>query len=180
MLLSQLIISFLTGSHGKIKGGDKVTYLDVSVGVPGLLVCIEQVLFSILMFIAFNTREHKAGGSTDMRKRNFPRAVLDALNPADLIRGIAEAFGYLLGQSVPRSAGAKYANLGGIGYRRSEFAAPWASGQEIPLSAMNGPTAYALQAHHSSHQGWPLPEYNQSDSYQLPLLHGARYQGRGR
>ena len=164
----QLIISFLTGSHGVVKGGDKVTFLDDTIGIPGLLVCGEQVLFSILMFLAYGTQEYKPGASRTQQKLSLPSAMIDALNPADLIRGIAVAAGYLLGRT-PYSDGAEHAKLGGSRYQ----------GQEIPLTSLPPPPEYVTQAHHPDHQAQPLTDYTRpQESYEPSFPRASPYQGR--
>ena len=149
----------------------------MTIGIPGLLVCIEQVIFSVLMYFAFGTREYNAGGSPALRKRSFPQAVTDALSPADLIRGIADAVGYLLGKSSHSSVSAEYGNIGGAEYRRSYDATHWPGGQDISLGAMDSPTASASQARDPPHQDPPLPDYGYSQSHEPPLLQAPQYHG---
>jgi hypothetical protein len=87
-----------------LKPSDRFSYGDLLYGVPNALMCIETVLFSAAFWYAFSSAEyaHKSG----MRRLPLWRAVLDALNPYDLIHGVARAVGLLVG-----SSGAKHQNV---------------------------------------------------------------------
>ena len=67
-------------------------YNDVLWGVPGLATCAEMVLFSLGFWYAFSSTEY--GSNAKPRDTPLPlgSAILHALNPWDLIVGIARIF----------------------------------------------------------------------------------------
>jgi hypothetical protein len=75
-----------------VKGGPKVTYDDITVGVPALLVCVEAVFFMIGYFVFFNAKEYKDRKVEAGSSYSLAQALLHAMNPGDLIHGIARAF----------------------------------------------------------------------------------------
>jgi hypothetical protein len=80
-----------------LKPSDRFTYGDLLYGVPNALMCVETVLFSAAFWYAFSSAEyaHKSG----MRRVPLWRAVIDALNPYDMVHGVARAVGLLVGGS---------------------------------------------------------------------------------
>jgi len=74
---------------GVVKTSPSFSHDDLLWGVPALLTCAEMFLFSIGFWYAFSSSEYSS--SAHPRDRPLPlwKAVLDALNPWDLMMGIA-------------------------------------------------------------------------------------------
>jgi len=87
-----------------LKPSDRFSYGDLLYGVPNALMCVETVLFSAAFWYAFSSSEysHKPG----MHRAPLWKAIPDALNPYDLIHGVARAVGLLFG-----SSGAKHQDI---------------------------------------------------------------------
>ncbi|KAM0720406.1 hypothetical protein Q7P37_004542 [Cladosporium fusiforme] len=68
------------------------TYGDLLYGIPNVLTCIESIFFAASFWYAFSSTEYS---SSSGRRLPLWRAVLDALNPSDLIFGILRMFASL-------------------------------------------------------------------------------------
>jgi hypothetical protein len=113
----QLLISFLSsGTKPVITTGPRVSYVDVKVGIPSVLLCMEMALFSILHIFAFpwkcydisessNPNDHYQGGFFGLK------AVLDAFNPMDFIRATARGFKWLFVGVRHREEDESYKNI---------------------------------------------------------------------
>lgn len=77
-----------------IKPTSVLSLPDLVIDVPGLMVCIECFLFSLLFFWAFSAapyqvKEYKSEqGVTTTRKSSFLTALLDVLDVRDILAGI--------------------------------------------------------------------------------------------
>ena len=91
--------------YNVVKTSSSFSYNDILWGIPGLATCAEMVLFSLGFWYAFSSTEY--GSSAKPRDTPLPlgRALLDALNPLDLIIGIARIF--TLSGDLHRSGGWK-------------------------------------------------------------------------
>ena len=93
IVTTQFVFSML---RSKVTGGSKVTYNDLTIGLPACLICIEQVIFSAFFYFTFRSSEYR----TVKEQQGSPleygmgRAIAEALNPSDLLGGIAAAFGH--------------------------------------------------------------------------------------
>ncbi|KAK5108514.1 hypothetical protein LTR62_008254 [Meristemomyces frigidus] len=78
--------------YNVIKTSESFSYNDILWGIPGLATCAEMVLFSLGFWYAFSSTEY--GSNAKPRDTTLPlwKAVLDALNPMDLITGIIRIF----------------------------------------------------------------------------------------
>jgi hypothetical protein len=115
-------------------------------GLPNALMCIETILFSASFWYAFSSSEyaHKTG----LRRVPLWKAVLDALNPYDLLHGVARAVMLLVGccgerrrggavqvlEPVTRSGRGRYRTLDGMG----SLAQSERSRSQVPLHAGAG------------------------------------------
>lgn len=134
-------------------------------GVPNALMCIETVLFAGAFWYAFSSSEyaHKSGS----RRLPLWRAVLDALNPYDLIHGVARAVGLLVGgfgarrrdnaprvsQPVTRSGRGRYRTVDGM----ESLAQPDRSRSRTPLHTgvpPQSPPRYEESGHLSAGMGY--------------------------
>ena len=85
----QFVFSIL---KSKVTGNSKVTYDDITVGLPALLICIESVVFLVAFHFVFNAREYRGAKEEVNSAHGVAQALLDALNPMDLLRAIGQAF----------------------------------------------------------------------------------------
>ena len=91
--LSQLIFSYLKSS-GDLHANNHLTFLDLSVGIPNLLVCGEMVIFAILFQFAYPVGPYlKSRNSLASYQGGFLgiKALLSAINVLDLLVGIVRA-----------------------------------------------------------------------------------------
>ncbi|KIV91682.1 hypothetical protein PV10_06196 [Exophiala mesophila] len=75
----------------QVQGSSKVTYRDITVGIPALLTCIEAVLFTASYYLTFHAKEYRDHRVETRSISGMFGALLHALNPMDLIRGIGYA-----------------------------------------------------------------------------------------
>lgn len=79
---SQFIISILAG-NGVLKPTQYMTYHDVNVGLPSLLLACEMPIFAVLLIFAFSPLPYKrAPGGPASGALN---AIVDAINISDLL-----------------------------------------------------------------------------------------------
>ncbi|KAK0945161.1 hypothetical protein LTR29_003253 [Friedmanniomyces endolithicus] len=78
--------------YNVIKTSPTFSYNDILWGIPGLATCAEMVLFSLGFWYAFSSTEY--GSNAKPRDSPLPlgKALLDVINPMDLISGIARIF----------------------------------------------------------------------------------------
>lgn len=107
-LTLQTLISFLFSS-GAIKSTETIQTNDLKVGIPNLLITIEMALFAILHLWAFAWQPYAAGRSPGDEVTDFygngkavyyggpfgVKAILDALNPLDLIKAVSRGLRWL-------------------------------------------------------------------------------------
>ncbi|MCJ1303447.1 hypothetical protein MMC08_006257 [Hypocenomyce scalaris] len=96
-VVQTLVFTFLN-SGGHLHGNSKVTHNDLWLGIPALLVCAEQVIFSAFFHYSCGSREyHASRQGNNHRGMGLLGAAADAMNPSDLLNGIATVFYLLLG-----------------------------------------------------------------------------------
>ncbi|KAF2875311.1 organic solute transporter Ostalpha-domain-containing protein [Massariosphaeria phaeospora] len=104
------IISLLTGKSGPLKASEKIAGPDLRIGIPSMLTCVEMAIFAVMHLFAFPWKPY------DLRKTRSPtqappgsiptkdytryahgpaRALLDALNPWDIIKACGRGFRWL-------------------------------------------------------------------------------------
>ncbi|KAK0996964.1 hypothetical protein LTR54_010041 [Friedmanniomyces endolithicus] len=77
-----------------------ITYNDINFGVPAFLTSVEAVVFSLIFHWAYSSKEYQDGhrlnrlGGVAQRTSTL-KAILDALNPSDIIVGTTTAVGLL-------------------------------------------------------------------------------------
>lgn len=103
-----IMISFLTSS-GAIQPSNTIQTPDIKIGIPAMLLCVEMALFAIFHFWSFSYRPYKfpekqttsetgsmgssggyVGGALGLK------AMVDSMNPWDLIKGIGRAARWLV------------------------------------------------------------------------------------
>jgi len=91
--LQHFVFSMLA-SH--VSGNSKVTYHDITIGLQSLLVCIESLLCTVSFYFFFRASEYRQSQkdeSATLAVYGPAGALLNSLNPVDLLRGIILAFG---------------------------------------------------------------------------------------
>ncbi len=129
-MIQTLIFSFLnSGRH--LGGNSKVTHLDLWLGIPSLLVCFEQIIFSAFFHYSFRSQEYRALKTADGRQLSFLQAAAHAINPSDLIAGIVRAFTYvtsLIGRSRSSSSN------GMVGYPQTTYRGNSNQSEGLPMA----------------------------------------------
>ena len=122
-----LLISFLT-STGAVKANAKFQTPDIKVGIPAMLLCIEMALFSIFHLWAFSYKPYIIGGkdylsevplgeeSSSLQGTNHyqggfmgVKALIDAMNPWDMIKAVGRAAKWLFRDRKHRENDSSYA-----------------------------------------------------------------------
>lgn len=88
-LYQGLVLDFIAAT-GAIKPTTKISYGDISVGFNALLICFEMILFAILHLFAYPWSPYTVPNlPTSPAPLGFRKAILDALNPWDIIKALA-------------------------------------------------------------------------------------------
>lgn len=115
------IISLLTAEGGPLKATDQIAGPDLRIGIPSMLTCVEMAIFALLHLFAFPWKPYDLksqspldttidGYSAQPKKyANGPaRALLDALNPWDIIKACGRGFRWLFHGARHRKADPSY------------------------------------------------------------------------
>ncbi|KAE8442995.1 hypothetical protein EG329_002458 [Mollisiaceae sp. DMI_Dod_QoI] len=103
------LISILTSStFNVVKPTSKVAYPDLKVGIPSLLLCIEMAIFAVLHLFAFPWKPYQSPKNVEypmspIKNEIGPKqggflgvmALMDAMNPWDLVKGFARGMRWL-------------------------------------------------------------------------------------
>lgn len=73
------------------KPTETVTFNDVNYGVPSFMTCIEAVVFSFVFLWAYSAGEYSAEVSAIPEHAGLSRAILDAVDPRDVLAGVGKA-----------------------------------------------------------------------------------------
>jgi hypothetical protein len=125
-----------------LEPSSRLSYGDLTYGLPNALLCIESVLFSAIFWYAFSSTEY-ANGKQQQQRLPIWKAALHASNPYDLFHGVSRAAGLVFGRrqsgradapaalSVTRSGRGRYLTL------EADVPAALSHG-EIPLQQSEG------------------------------------------
>ena len=98
------IISLLTAEGGPLKSSEKVAGPDLRIGIPSALTCVEMAIFAVIHLYAFPWKPYDIKQyPIDARATNTPRqyiygparAILNALNPWDIVKACGRGFRWL-------------------------------------------------------------------------------------
>jgi hypothetical protein len=106
------LISILTSStFNVVKTSTKLAYPDIKIGIPALLICIEMAFFAVLHLFAFPWAPYRTGAEATgyplsptgsfnkpgVKQGGFLgiKALGDAMNPWDLVKGFARGMRWL-------------------------------------------------------------------------------------
>ncbi|KAL1603162.1 hypothetical protein SLS59_004256 [Nothophoma quercina] len=102
------IISLLTADGGPLKSSDQIAGPDLRIGIPSALTCVEMAMFAVLHLFAFPWKPYDLARQSPLdtaidgysaqptKYANGPaRALLDALNPWDIIKACGRGFRWL-------------------------------------------------------------------------------------
>lgn len=103
----QTIIFLILNVTGAAAPNSHLTCADISFGIPSILVCGEMALFSLFNLHAYRLAPYKSdggGGKTDNYRGGTlgVRALLMALNPMEIARGLVLAARYLVSNPPAR------------------------------------------------------------------------------
>jgi hypothetical protein len=104
------IISLLTTDNGPLKATEQIAGPDLRIGIPSMLTCVEMAIFAVLHLYAFPWKPYDLGKhhepvpqsntilpvESPMRYAYGPtRAILDSLNPWDIVKACGRGFRWL-------------------------------------------------------------------------------------
>jgi hypothetical protein len=104
------IISLLTAEGGPLKATEQIAGPDLRIGIPSMMTCVEMAVFAVLHLYAFPWNPYDLGKrheplpqgintlpiETPKRYAYGPtRALLDALNPWDIVKACGRGFRWL-------------------------------------------------------------------------------------
>jgi Organic solute transporter Ostalpha len=164
------LISILTSStFNVVKTTAKVAYPDLKVGIPSLLICIEMAIFAILHLFAFPWKPYKKGsegseyplsptGSLNkpgMNQGGFLgiKALMDAMNPWDLVKGFARGMRWLFVGVKKRENDPSY--------KQTSFANP-SNENDLTLESTGADPSY------KGAQGLPIADEFRRSKFGLP------------
>jgi hypothetical protein len=174
------LISILTSStFNVVTPNSKVAYPDLKVGVPSLLLCIEMAIFAVLHLFAFSWKPYASGSKIQdypMSPTSGPknsvgpkqggilgwRAIVDAMNPWDLVKGFARGMRWLF-----------------IGVKRRE------NDISYKVSGVNSPNDLDLQPTMSPEQGYkrsgslPIADEFRRSKFGMPSANKVDDEGAG-
>ncbi|KAK1058137.1 hypothetical protein LTR33_013473, partial [Friedmanniomyces endolithicus] len=128
-----IIISLLSSGKGPLQPSAKISYQDIKVGIPAVMLCIEMAIFAVMHLFAFPWKEyvidkHSPANPLAMSGAGYsgasPRyqggflgikAMADAFNPWDIIKASARGFRWLFVGYRKREADPSYQNGTGRG-----------------------------------------------------------------
>jgi hypothetical protein len=85
MMLLQFIFSILA-SH--VHGNSKVTYANIIIGLPQMIISIECAIFMVGFYFTFHSKEYRQHTGDPRGAKGTTQALLHAINPIDLIHGV--------------------------------------------------------------------------------------------
>lgn len=105
----QMVISFLASAHGPLQPTPKLSYQDIKIGIPSVILIIEMSLFSILHIFAYPWKPYSLKHSaTDPLETGYTadakhykggpmgiKAIADAFNPWDIVKASARGFRWM-------------------------------------------------------------------------------------
>jgi hypothetical protein len=101
-VLQTMIFSILA-NHNVIKATRTTNLPDIMIGISGLMVCVECLIFSFVIVFAFPIRPYTARGQDPAQQMHAPAgffvALFDVLNPMDILRGVVYMASALGGRS---------------------------------------------------------------------------------
>ncbi|KAF2714689.1 DUF300-domain-containing protein [Pleomassaria siparia CBS 279.74] len=98
------IISLLTAEGGPLKASSKIAGPDLRIGIPSALTCVEMAIFAVMHLYAFPWKPYDIKqGPIDVYSSSNPekyaygpwRAILNALNPWDIVKACGRGFRWL-------------------------------------------------------------------------------------
>jgi hypothetical protein len=167
------LISILTSAtFNVVKPTATVAYPDLKVGIPSLLLCIEMAIFAILHLFAFPYKPYTKSGQSSMdpgasdsiddigpKQGGFlgVKALVDAMNPWDLVKGFARGMRWLFVGRKTRETD--------ISYKASalDFNNP-SNENDMTLEATRTDSSY------KGSQGLPIAEEFRRSKFGLPGL----------
>jgi hypothetical protein len=145
------IISLLTAEGGPLKATDQIAGPDLRIGIPSMLTCVEMAIFAILHLFAFPWKPYDLKNQSPLdttidgysvQPKNYAsgpaRALLDALNPWDIIKACGRGFRWLFYGSRHRTKDSSYQTKLEPVATNPSYSGPTLAGNGEPV---NAPTA---------------------------------------
>ncbi|KAK0287904.1 hypothetical protein LTS00_009749 [Friedmanniomyces endolithicus] len=127
-----IIISLLSSGKGPLQPSAKISYQDIKVGIPAVMLCIEMAIFAVMHLFAFPWKEYvidkhdpanmnplaMSGAGYSGASPRYQggllgiKALADAFNPWDIIKASARGFRWLFVGYRKREADRSYQNAG--------------------------------------------------------------------
>ncbi|KAK6442067.1 hypothetical protein LTR95_001686 [Oleoguttula sp. CCFEE 5521] len=170
-----LVISFLTSATGPLQPTEKISYPDLYVGVPSVMLCIEMAFFAVLHLFAFSWKPYSYAHIADMdssapkKYKGGPLgffAFVDALNPWDMIKASARGFRWLFVGVKHRHADASYEDSGKLD-AEDTYLGPTCAGTGAAATELQRPSQ-------DSRQGTPDVHGTPEDDRRALLRHSAQ------
>ncbi|KAF2811324.1 uncharacterized protein BDZ99DRAFT_461417 [Mytilinidion resinicola] len=98
-----IIFGFLAGKT--FRPSKTLTYDDIYYGIPSTLTCLEATAFSFTFHFAYRSRVYHSDMRPDAYRMPTWRAILDAMNLSDIIRGSMYAITLLIQKRSPTGHG---------------------------------------------------------------------------
>lgn len=86
----QHFIFGILSSH--VHGNSKITYANIIIGLPQLIISIECAIFMAGFYFTFHSKEYREHTGEARSAHGTVQAFLHAINPIDLIRGVGLCF----------------------------------------------------------------------------------------
>ncbi|OQU97624.1 hypothetical protein CLAIMM_03525 [Cladophialophora immunda] len=86
----QHFIFGILSSH--VRGDSRITYANIIIGLPQLIICIECVIFMAGFYFTFHSKEYREHTGEARTAHGTLQALAHAINPIDLIRGVGLCF----------------------------------------------------------------------------------------
>ena len=99
---------------------------DMVYGIPNVVLAAEMVIFSAVFWYAYSSTEYSTKARPNYAQLNFSKALLDAINPWDIIKGVLRIPSLLVGtgigqQSMRRGGLARYGPVQAQAYHHANY-----------------------------------------------------------
>lgn len=186
------LISILTSSTLKIvRPTDKISYPDLKVGIPSLLLCIEMMIFAFLHLFAFPYRPYSKGAPPAKFPISTPsinsgmvgpgpnqggflgiKAFVDAMNPWDLVKAFARGMKWLFVGRKSREEDSSYKN--------SAFNFGNADENGVTLGEAGGANGgYKQDSGYNGAMGLPIADQFRRSNFGMPSMTPQDEEGAG-
>ncbi|KAK4507406.1 hypothetical protein PRZ48_001141 [Zasmidium cellare] len=163
--------------HNVIKASDTFTYDDILYGLENCITCVEMAILAIGFWYAYSATEYSSRARPQHDRLPVHRAILNALNPWDLLAGIGRLFSIVLhlrrtggfqDWAAARKAGKAEKKAGNPQQRREQGRYQTLDGMELlsrPNAAYDGASSQFNDTTYSNGQALYQPPSGSPPSY---------------